>query len=294
MATEVENNLVKEFSTYSLITAEQIFERYGIKLNKEELLNVLSDPHNIYHRLLQVPLENVLNGIILDQIRAYQAYAQKSFIDYLLSGEAGKTEEAPGAAIRESLESERQALVQMGEKFHRSEFAQDTIIAESQQIIKQSSKEFQKIQAGMLKAIQRNFELSGINIDEKLIIEAINALLSQNNRFKGAVMSLEGRDWAGVEQILGQSLPANLKQDLVKQLAKLQKLNSELDVSLEGFSSKISDMTSELRKWRIDFHELILRVNTMIRSLPEYSIDQTQIQENREALFFDPKIGESS
>jgi flagellar biosynthesis/type III secretory pathway protein FliH len=294
MVKELENDLWKDFSTYSVITAEQLLERYGVKLQRDELATALKDPNNFYHRLLRLPLKNVFNGIILQQAQEYRVFAQKSFIDYLLSGEASKPEEAAGGPVRDNLEEERKALVKKGEEFHKTESARNTLIAESQQSLLQQSKELQKTLVEMAKEIKKDFQASGINLDEKTIIEAINALLIQSSFSPGKTIRIEEYDWSRIEQILGQSLPAELKQAFVKQLPKLEELNSKIDDSIERFTGKISNMTLELRKWRSDFYDTIIRLNKLTSTLPEYTKDQAQIQENREALVFDPSIGEPS
>src|SRR5690606_37160436 len=101
-----------------VITAERMLNRYQIRLQSTELLIAIKSPVSFYHRLLQVPLRNVLNGIIMQQAYDYHVYAQKLFIDYLLSGESGKDEEAQGALTRDAIENERKQLVILGGEFN--------------------------------------------------------------------------------------------------------------------------------------------------------------------------------
>lgn len=82
--------------------------------------------------MLRVPLRNVLNGIILQQANDYHVYVQKLFIDYLLSGENSKGEEAQGASTREVIEKERQQLVALGDEFNNVQGEHDYLIANSQ------------------------------------------------------------------------------------------------------------------------------------------------------------------
>ena len=96
MAEErTENELSIWLSTYGLITAERILERYGIHLQHEDLLSAIKNPKNFYHQLLRIPLKNVFNGIILQQAQDYQSYGQKIFIDYLMSEKVIKVKIRP-------------------------------------------------------------------------------------------------------------------------------------------------------------------------------------------------------
>jgi hypothetical protein len=114
----IDKELSTWFSTYGLITVERILERYGITINHDDIGDILNDTSSIHYQLLRVPLNNILNNIILNQAEDYREYCQKLFIDYLLSG-AGNESNAPaqGAAARESLEEDRLRLVSIGESY---------------------------------------------------------------------------------------------------------------------------------------------------------------------------------
>ena len=119
-------------STYGLVTAERILAKFKIQLNPDELVAAINNPQSLSFLLLRIPLKNVFNGIILGQARDYQVYAQKLFVDYLLSGESSKDPESPGMVTREDLEQERLSLVAMGEEFDELEFSHQKLISESQ------------------------------------------------------------------------------------------------------------------------------------------------------------------
>lgn len=120
------------FSTYGLLTAQRILERFHVQLQHDELVAAIHDPNSVYFQLLQVPLKNVFNGIILQQAKDYQIYAQKLFVDYLLSGADSKTEDDPGAIVREDLEQTRKQLIEMDAQFREQDRAHQILIAESQ------------------------------------------------------------------------------------------------------------------------------------------------------------------
>ena len=93
-----EPDLSTWFSTYGILTAERVLERFNIRLRYDELLTAVKNPMSVYYMLLRVPIKNVFNGIILQQAHDYQVYAQKLFVDYGLSEETMQSEESPGAA----------------------------------------------------------------------------------------------------------------------------------------------------------------------------------------------------
>lgn len=120
------------FSTYGMLTVERLLGRFKIFLPQDFLAQAVKDPSGVYYQLLRVPLKNVFNGIIHQQAEDYQVYAQKLFIDYLLSGEDAKEQDAPGASIRQDLEALRVTLVEVSDAFVKIEYSHQLLIAESQ------------------------------------------------------------------------------------------------------------------------------------------------------------------
>jgi hypothetical protein len=208
------------FSTYGLLTAQRILERFNVHLAHAELVNSIHDPHSVYFQLLRVPLKNVFNGIILQQAHDYQIYAQKLFVDYLLSGEDGKEESSPGAVVREDLEITREKLIEMDGEFREQERTHRILIAESQ---------------------------------------ATLITISQN-----------------------------LRQLLDKVSINPHFLNEEL----AEFIERSETMNLNLRNYRSQFYNIVLRITELLALLPDYRVDDVKINENRESLQFDALIGE--
>jgi len=140
-------------STYGAITVAQILKSYEILLDAEELLTILKKPDNIYRRLLEIPRIHGVNGIILEQAREYQLYAQKTLIDYLLSMPSDLTEDSPSASIREDLEQERVKLVEKNDALHEIESTHEVLVVETQT---------------ELRAIVDAYENTGADIDDGL------------------------------------------------------------------------------------------------------------------------------
>ncbi|WED44384.1 hypothetical protein [Legionella cardiaca] len=290
----VENDLAEWLSTYGLITVERILERYKIRLQQQDLISAIKSPNTFYHRLMRVPLKNVLNGIILQQAHDYQVYAQKLFIDYLLSGETSKSEGSPGEYTREDLEKERQELIKIGEEFHAQELAHGHLIADSQKSLIKLANDWQEALVTAAKNIKKSLQTRQISLSEEIIIQAINILLISQDFTKEANLSFKGENWARVEKITNQSFTDDIKEIFLEQITKLREFMSEVETTLITFIHKISDMAVSLREFRTKFYNLILKANDLIKLLPEYRIDQAQIDENRESLYFDTAIGEES
>lgn len=208
------------FSTYGVLTAERILARFNIHLPPGELVKSAHDQTSVYYQLLRVPLKNVFNGIILQQARDYQIYAQKLFIDYLLSGEDTKDKEQPGAIIREDLEQQRTTLMEMGERFQALENNHQILIAESQATL-----------------IELSTDLSSLL---KTATHDPNTIASK----------------------------------------------------LATFVERSETINIDLRNYRREFYDAILKVTELLALLPDYRTDLGKQAENREALVFDALIGE--
>ena len=59
-------------TTYGLVTIERIFDLFRIRLSADELQIVSSSTRSPYYQLIQVPLKNIFNGIILNQTNDYR------------------------------------------------------------------------------------------------------------------------------------------------------------------------------------------------------------------------------
>ncbi len=160
MDKKPETDLSAWLSTYGLVTAERILERFHIHLTHDELVASVNNPHSLPFLLLRVPLKNVFNGIILGQAKDYQTYAQKLFVDYLLSGEGSKEPDSPGATVREDLENDRITLIAMAEEFTAIEYSHQKLISESQTALTAVAKELP--QALQTISQQQQFAIEGI------------------------------------------------------------------------------------------------------------------------------------
>ena len=128
----IESDLAELTSTYRILTAERILERFNVHLAQDVLIESMNNPKSVYFQMLIVPFKNVINGIILQQAYDYQVYAQKLFVDYLISGSGNENDESPGANIRQDLESNRLRLTELSEQFDKDTIAHKTLIHQTQ------------------------------------------------------------------------------------------------------------------------------------------------------------------
>ena len=68
-------------STYSLLTADNILRKLGVKMTKKDIAKQLASPDSFYRRVLQLPAEQLYNVILMDQTRAITDYARYLLYD---------------------------------------------------------------------------------------------------------------------------------------------------------------------------------------------------------------------
>jgi hypothetical protein len=128
-------------STYSVLTTSRILQCFGLDLSK-----LAPADFYVYARILSLPYNNLLNGIILSHAKDFLAFVQKLLIDYFMSSQAkpadsksddgSESEDGSGSAVLQSLEREKQALVDYAKTFDVVEIDHTRIIKESQQALK--------------------------------------------------------------------------------------------------------------------------------------------------------------
>ncbi|WP_131783038.1 hypothetical protein [Legionella gresilensis] len=291
MSEQSENELSGWFSTYGLITAQRILERYRINLQQEDLLCALKTPETFYHQLLRLPLRHVFNGIILQQVQDYQLYAQKLIIDYLLSGESSREEGTPGEGARNDLEKERQILINLNAEFHELELEHEKLIAHSQAKLIERANDWHKKLMAIVREIKRDLQVGGLSIGEEVINQALPALLCNFN-FKANTLTKPDA-WQRTEKILNTPLNEELRNQILDKLSDLGDYTEDFDNNLADFAEQVSYIGKRLREFRDNFYNLILRAKDIIYLLPDYRLDLAQEAENKESLFFNTNLGDT-
>lgn len=286
---EIDTELSQWFSTYGVITAERILGRYKINLVQTELVAAIKSPFSFYHRILLVPLKSVLNGIVLQQANDYHVYVQKLYIDYLLSGENSKGEEAQGAATREVIENERQQLVALGEEFQKVQGNHDYLIATSQRILIQITQMFNTELEKAIKSINSIFKSAALSVKKSQIRKAVNHALIYCNMAE--VQANESLFIEKMNEMLKISLTEDLKRKIQAALAEILQLDIDFDDQVMEYVDQADELNRTANAYRNQFFDTIIRVVDLMKSLPEYKIDPAQDEINREPLYFDKSIG---
>ncbi|KTD54439.1 hypothetical protein Lsai_3261 [Legionella sainthelensi] len=288
---EGNNELSHWFSTYGAITAERILGKYQVNLEYAELVEAVKTPTSLYHHLVQVPLRNVLNGIILEQANDYHVYAQKLFIDYLLSGESAKDEEAQGAATREALERERQQLISLGDEFHKTHGQHDYLIAESQSVLIKVTQMFNSEMEKAINALKSPLKTANFSGTKSEIRKAIRHALIYCNIMDNQTEENKLHFIEKMNETLKASLNQDLKARMVFNLEKIFQIESDFDVQIKEYIIRAEEITESANAFRNQFYDTILRVVELLKFLPDYKIDPSQDAINREPLYFDKSIG---
>ena len=275
--------------TYGAVTAEKILERYDIRLTQEELFHALSNQNCVFLRLIQVPLKHVFNGLILQQAKDYQTYAQKQYIDYLISGDVDQEESQSGG----ELEATRKELVTIGEAFQEEELINEKLIAQSQLfLIKTTQKLNQKIGASA-KKIKQAFIHSGFMApDDQVFVKILHTLLCNYDENNG--LPDEEQAWMRVEKLVGRSFELSLRDVLRAEVAMLSKMSSETQADIAKLTEEVLLISQSLKRFRADFASIIVRTNELLTMVSGYRIDEHQLKINQQDLYFDAKIGEKA
>ncbi len=283
----------KWFSTYGLITSQRILGYYAITLPQAELIPAIKNSTSFYHCLVQVPLKNVLNGIILQQANDYHVYIQKLFIDYLLSGESGKSPQEQGASTRESLESERKALVQLGEEFNQKQMDHETVISSTQKALMNITTDLSDSIKNAINtisyfAMQVEANYTSTQIEYSLIHALVYAGKDKANPSINRDLFIDKLDEVLKLNKINE-MEAPLEDELSSFFMMLEKAYEQID---ELFNRVLS-ITDSARAFRSQFYQAALRVIELIKLLADYRIDPVQDAINRESLYFDKTIGEN-
>lgn len=283
--------LDKWFSTYGVITAERILGTYNLRIPQSELTAAIKSPFSFYHQLIQVPLKNVLIGIILQQAHDYHVYAQKLFIDYLLSGESAKSEDSQGAGTRESLENERKQLVILGEEFRELQLAHDASISSSQSKLIKLVKEWKLVLETSLTQTHNSLQNFSFDLKKNKLRLAIDHALIHSD-LKSSSPDHRILFVHTLNEILQIELADENKELLGSKLADFLECTLDFEKKIEPFNERANELHQQALSFRKQFYETILRIYELMMILPEYKIDPGQDAINRESLYFDKSIGE--
>lgn len=291
---QMDVDLEQWFSSYGLITVERILGKYQIKLPHELLISAIKKQSSFYHFILQIPLKNVLTGIVLQQAHDYHVYAQKLYIDYVLSSEAGTKEANVSSSARETLDEERKKLIIMGEEFHQGELTQLALIAKSQAYLMEVTKQWNTKLDSTIHTLKNSLNSTHKDIKPSSIRHAIEYAIVH---YDVKESELETNKYALIDKLNEQlklSLSVELKDQLLNELNPLIDFSIKIEEGLSDFYPQTTYMSDSARTFRTQMHESILTAVELMKILPDYRIDPIQDLINRESLYFDKTLGERS
>lgn len=285
----VTTSLAFDFATYGTLTAERILARFGIHLEQATLSTAVNNPHSLYYELLRVPFKNTLNGIVYQQAYDYQVYAQKLFIDYLLSGKANKEDSAAGMnQSEEALEEARQQLMTMGEALNEQELVHYRLISESQaRLISFAT----GLQRALSEAATRMQVLVGNAASSEPLARVLEHLLASDKPTAEGQFLASPDCVVTLAKALQITVDPALKVALAAVLNELNDYREQLTSLVTTFLTQAVQLNEVLCSYRRQFADFILTVQELVRQLPDYSPDEKRDAINRALLYFDSDIG---
>ncbi len=282
-------SVVDWFSTYGVITAQRVLEQYDIRLEKNELLYALTNTDVYYHQLLIMPLYNVLNGIILNQVRDYQSYAQTVFIDYLLSPDADNENEQ-NIAARESLEELRQKLLDKNSSVDDIYNQHINLIAKCQAVLIEKTAVSNERLFVCSQQITKQFAEISIHKKDEDVFQALVILVAYYDYKKAQEAEIS---WTVIASILQIELTSHVKKIFKKAVDDLFPSILQLGEELTAYIDTIKSLANVLREMRSNFRAFIIEIHNAMLYLPSYIERDSTSQMNLEKLQFDAEIGES-
>jgi hypothetical protein len=281
------------FSSYGLITIERLLAHYDILLPPQIIPEIIRKSQGFYHHLLEIPMKNVLNGIILQQANDYHVYAQKLFIDYLLSGQAEESEEDKDALVKEAIEEERLKLIKLGETFQEKMLDHEAIIASSQSFLIRITNEWRQSVHQFLTQLHELLEQTEIKKQKSLLKEALNHALIHADWLISLQEDRPERLLMVMNERLALPLVGGVKEQCLNYLANLIPHFIEFKNARGQYLEAIALMKEDAQSLRTQFYQAILTIKQYLLQLPNYVIDPDQDVINQEGLYFDNTIGEA-
>lgn len=287
---EVNEQLNDWISTYGLITMQRILAHYPIKLSVIDLVQVLKNRQGFFYQILEIPLHLVFDGIILQQAKDYELFAQKLFIDYLISGEANKDASQSGAFTREELEIQRVALVKLSEQFQEIALEHQNLIAKCQKAIIHYIYNWQiklAITAGSMNLEMQ--DAANFAIEEKEMMDVLHRLISSYDLKKERI---EKNIWADIDNLLNANMDESWQAFFMENLKPLCFIEPKLQETLQQFKEQTQVSHEKISAFRRDFSQIIVKSKELLTQLPDYYPNQSQLEKNYEDLYFDASLGE--
>lgn len=275
----INSSISSWYSTYGQLTVERILTRFTIRVDTSILKIALENSNSFYFQLLKIPYKNILNTIISEQAFEYQTFAQKIFVDFLLSGQNDQPQGSPGDHTRDAINNERKALLGIIDKFSHAQNSQRRLIAETQKILIQIANDFNKTVNSLL--THKLFLAEGIDADNARNI--INILLACQDSNQGIAHS----DINKISDLANINVTEEMTSQLISLVEPLLVFATEIQQTTKMQLEQANYLGDEFRDYRNDLYNLIIKTNEQIYNLPNYQKVKEKDTKNRESLNFD-------
>ncbi|OGV25806.1 MAG: hypothetical protein A3F18_05705 [Legionellales bacterium RIFCSPHIGHO2_12_FULL_37_14] len=284
MAEEMEH-VEQVLSTYQWVTVGQLLETYGIKLPEAYVIELLNKKTSFFYLMLKVPAINVLCGIIVDQVKTYQIFIQKLFVEYLVSG-ADDVEESMGSETRKQIEAARKGMLILGGAFEELELDRETLILDSQRKLQAWMNNF----IGSIKQTRLDLQvkINSVTQEEvKISLVDLYHLYVDADNFS-VVEDAKTRFWKAINV----ESTSELEQILQTSIYKIKNTEEALNQILTSYHDKADQLRERLIQMRKKFYTAIEGVQALLNQVPGFKVDEVEDARNRSNLIFDTKLGE--
>jgi hypothetical protein len=275
------------FPTYGVITADRLLQNYSITLPGQQLMDELKHPESFYRRIIVVPAKNVYNGLICEQGRDYQTYAQKKIIDYVLSGTSVSADGSFSSNTQKSLEKIRKDLVALSEGFYELTRKHYSLIHESEHTLKKLARNWRDALLKSRTKIMQALKNARIIVlkDQKLKIkyylsqQSIKQTLSQEKLYEF------------IESLLGKKLEQSIKEAMQIAPEYIEACQKALEEAVVSYTNQIQEVGYEFKNYRQKFRNIITDINEGLFGASEYMEDHENDKDNKLDLNFDSTLG---
>jgi hypothetical protein len=80
-----EQTVEQSLGSYNFLIAENILNKFNLKLSSADIEKAFKDKNSPYFHLLKVPMLNCLNGMVYEQCETYKLFCQKRLTDFVLN-----------------------------------------------------------------------------------------------------------------------------------------------------------------------------------------------------------------
>ena len=127
--------------------------------------------------------------------------------------------------------------------------------------------------------------------EDALIQKAIRKAMIRHAAINNDSLALQSNFWEEMAGVLATPLSDLLRQKMAEILIVFGDPRQEIQETLLSHEERTADIRINLRSYRRQFYDIILKSTELLNLLPDYRVNKTQVELNRSSLQFDPNIG---